>query len=56
MMGAIFVPMRVNRDLHDPKNKHGRFDREDGKYLINCHQRPCSRRMKTDLIEDFALG
>jgi len=33
VVSAVLVHLRVYANLHDPKNKHGRFDRGNGQYL-----------------------
>jgi hypothetical protein len=33
VMSTVLVCAGVNRNVHDPRNKHGRFDREDRKIL-----------------------
>jgi len=35
MVSAVLVYPRVYANLHDPINKHGRFDRGNGQYLEN---------------------
>jgi hypothetical protein len=57
VVSAVLVHPRVYANLHDPINKHGRFDRGDGQYLdspslmINI-----LGSGQTDIFEYFALS
>jgi hypothetical protein len=56
-VSAVLVHTWVHGNLHDPKNKHGCFDRRNGQYLNNRSSTiniPESRQ--TDVFEYFALG
>jgi len=56
VVSAVLVHLRVYANLHDPKNKHGCFDRGNGQNLdtpllmINI-----LGSGQTDVFEDFAL-
>lgn len=57
VVSAVLVHTWVHGNLHDPKNKHGCFDRRNGQYLNNRSSTiniPESRQ--TDVFEYFALG
>jgi hypothetical protein len=57
VVSAVLVHLRVYANLHDPKNKHGRFDSGNGQDLeytsltINI-----LGSGQTDVFEYFALG
>lgn len=57
VVGAVLVHLRVHANLHDPKNKHGRFDRGNGQYLGTPSLAiGILGSGQTDVFEYFALG
>jgi hypothetical protein len=54
---AVLVRIWVYRNVHDPKNKHGRFDRENGQDLdVLSLMMNILGDGQTDVIKHFALG
>jgi hypothetical protein len=57
VVSAVLVHLRVYANLHDPKNKHGRFDRGDGQYLDTPSLTiDILGSGQTDVFQYFALG
>ena len=57
VVSAVLIHLRVYANLHDPKDKHGRFDRGNGQYLgTSSLTVDILRSGKTDIVEYFALG
>jgi hypothetical protein len=47
----------MHRNVHDPKNKHGRLDRENGQNLdVSSLTVNISGDRQTDVIKHFGLG
>lgn len=54
---AVLIRMWVHRNVHDPKNKHGRLDRENGQVLdVLSLMMNILGDGQTDVIKHFALG
>jgi len=57
VVDTVLVYMRIHRNFHDSKNKHGRFDYKNGQYLKTLSLTVNSLKSgHTDVIEHFALS
>jgi hypothetical protein len=57
VVSAVLVHLRVYANLHDPKNKHGRFDRGNAQRLDTPSLTINILGIgQTDVFEYFALG
>ena len=57
VVSTVLVHLRVYTNLHDPKNKHGRFDRGNGQYLDTPSLTfDIPESGQTDVFQYFTLG